>query len=171
MKKSYFSICTLIICAVFTLNNNVVAGDNKRAVEAKIKNIITVNDAYVRETIPGTVISSAYMTVNNQSLKKIKLIGVSSTVSKRIEIHEHTMANGMMRMRKRDFLEIDAQGKVVLQPSGYHLMIFDLKQPLKQTEDVIMVLHFSNGDDLQVKFPVKSIKQKKKSHQSAHQHH
>jgi len=132
---------------------------------------IVIENAYIRETIPGTSISSAYMTIINSSDKNIKLLGATSEISKRIEIHEHTMADGMMRMRQRENIEIAAKSNVVLQPSGYHLMIFDLKQPLRHAQNVTITLQFSNDASVEVKLPVKSIKQMKMSTQSSHQHH
>jgi len=125
---------------------------------------VEVKEGYARETIPGTNISSAYMRIINKNTVSINLIGVSSDISNRIEIHEHTMANGMMKMRKRDRLTIHADSEVKLQPSGYHLMIFDLVKPLKAAENINLTLHFNNQLDVKVEIPVQSIKQKKQSH-------
>jgi len=165
MKNIYLSICTLILSSILLVNQNGFAGQKVAA------SSIAVEDAYIRETIPGTSISSAYMTIVNSSDKNIKLLGAVSNISKRIEIHEHTMTDGMMRMRQRPNIEIVAKSNVVLQPSGYHLMIFDLKQPLKQGQNATITLQFSNDASVEVKLPIKSIKQMKMSPQSNHQHH
>jgi len=125
---------------------------------------VAAQDGYVRETIPGTSISSAYMTLNNSTNKNRRLISASSSVSKRIEIHEHIMKDGMMRMRQRDSVEILANDSTVFQPSGYHLMIFDLKQPLKAGETIIITLHFDDESSLDVNYQVKGLKQKQHHH-------
>jgi len=130
---------------------------------AKAQDIV-VRDGYVRETIPGTKVSSAYMTVKNNSEKVLTLTGASSDVSKRIEIHEHIMADGMMRMQQRQSLIIKAHGEVVLQPSGFHLMIFDLEQSLKHKDTISVTLHFSDQDDLIIQLPVQSIKKMQNHH-------
>jgi len=116
------------------------------------------------ESIPGTSISSAYMTINNLSAKNIRLIAASSAVSERIEIHEHTMADGLMRMRQRDYVEILAKDTTLFQPSGFHLMIFDLKQPLKAEENIIITLFFDDQSSIAVNYSVKGLKQKKHHH-------
>lgn len=126
---------------------------------------IVVSEGYVRETIPGTKISSAYMVLENTSDKDATLVGASSDVSERVEIHEHIMADGMMRMQQVESLIIKANSKVVFQPSGYHLMIFNLQQRLKAGENASFTLHFSNIENITVKFPVHSIKKMQ------HQHH
>ena len=125
---------------------------------------IVVENGYVRESIPGTSISSAYMTLTNTSSKNIKLIAASSTISDLIEIHQHTMENGLMKMRQIDSVEIAAKDQMVFQPSGYHLMIFDLKKPLKAEQQIIITLHFDDNSSLDVNYLVKGLKQKKHHH-------
>jgi len=131
---------------------------------------IVVEDAYIRATIPGTSVSSAYMNITNNGLKATRLIGAGADISDRVEIHQHLMADGMMKMRKVDGLEIKPNQQMMLMPSGYHLMIFDLDKPLNDGESVKVQLHFSHGESQEIEVPVKSIKRRtaKKHH---HQHH
>lgn len=126
---------------------------------------IIVKNAYARESIPGTTISSAYMTLDNSSAKAKRLISAKSLVSDRIEIHEHTMADGLMRMRQRQQVEILANSQVTFKPSGLHLMMFDLKRPLKAKENIIISLYFDDLSRVDVNYTVQGLKQKK------HQHH
>jgi periplasmic copper chaperone A len=133
-------------------------------------NDVVVEQGYIRATIPGTSVSSAYMEINNATSEEIILIGASSKVSDRIEIHEHVMNGDMMRMQKRESLTIPANDHVVLQPSGYHLMIFNLIEPLKVDDNVDVKLHFSNQKEVIISLPVYSIKRKKQK-ESAHHHY
>ncbi|MBA6327778.1 copper chaperone PCu(A)C [Colwellia sp. MB02u-6] len=125
---------------------------------------LVVENGYARESIPGTSISSAYMTIKNLSAKNIRLIAAASAVSDRIEIHQHTMSDGLMRMRQRDYVEISAQNNTVFQPSGFHLMIFDLKKPLKAQENIIITLSFDDQSSIDVNYTVQGLKQKKHEH-------
>ncbi|MDO6426259.1 copper chaperone PCu(A)C [Thalassotalea sp. 1_MG-2023] len=131
---------------------------------------VTVENGYIRATIPGTDVSSAYMVISNHSMKNKKLIGASSDISSRIEIHEHQMSDGMMKMRQLDAIEINMHDTVTLQPSGLHLMIFELTEPLNAGDNVALNLHFEDGERLAITLPVESIKRKsEKAHQ--HNHH
>ena len=114
-----------------------------------------VSDGYVRASIPGTTISSAYMTLINNSENKVTLVEVTSKISPRIELHQHTMQDGMMRMRQLPAIEIDANSHVTLQPHGLHLMIFDLPELLLPNTLVDITLHFSNDIQLTIQLPVK----------------
>jgi hypothetical protein len=143
----------ILVSSVFTKVS--LASDNAKLV---------VENGYARESIPGTSISSAYMTIKNLSAKNIQLIGAVSPVSDRIEIHQHTMSDGLMRMRQRDYVEISAQNSTVFQPSGFHLMIFDLKKPLKAKENIIITLSFDDQSSIDVNYTVQGLKQKKHEH-------
>ncbi|WDD98326.1 copper chaperone PCu(A)C [Thalassomonas actiniarum] len=162
MKKFYpafslFICCFLTVCSFSALSFTASAA-------------IAVDGGYVRETIPGTAISSAYMTITNSSDKAFTLTGASSTRSPRIEIHEHTMSDGMMRMRQKASITIKGKESVTLQPSGLHLMVFDLPGPLKHGENVPVTLHFAGGQDVNIELPVQGLK-KKNTHQKKDNHH
>lgn len=125
---------------------------------------VLVENGYARESIPGTSISSAYMAISNLSAKNIKLVAASSSVSDRIEIHQHIMSDGLMRMRQRDYVDILAKNIVIFQPSGFHLMMFDLKQPLKAKEHIVITLHFDDKSSIDVNYTIKGLKRKKHHH-------
>jgi len=125
---------------------------------------VSASDGFVRESIPGTTISSAYMTLKNNSEKSVTLVGASSEISARIEIHEHSMSDGMMSMRQLDSIVINSKDTVILQPSGLHLMIFDIKAPLKHGDLITLTLHFLSHPDVEVQLPVQSIKRKQHHH-------
>ncbi len=119
---------------------------------------ISVNDGYVKASIPGSDVTAAYMTLRNTSNKAITLQKVSSTVSDRIEIHEHSMSDGMMRMREVGEITIKANSEVVLQPSGLHLMIFSLKQQITDKDVIALTLYFSNDTEVKIQLPVLKYK-------------
>lgn len=123
-----------------------------------------VENGYVREVIPGNTITSAYMTLNNELDHERLLVNVTSNVSPRVEIHEHLMEDGMMKMRQLPSLSIAGKDSVTLQPMGYHLMMFDLQQPVKSGDTVEMTLYFNDKSSIEITLPVQSIKQKQKQH-------
>ena len=159
MKKFYPAFSLFICCFLTVCSFNALSYTQGGA--------IAVDGGYVRETIPGTAISSAYMTITNGSDQALTLTGASSKRSPRIEIHEHSMSDGMMRMRQKAAIIIKAKETVTLQPSGLHLMVFDLPGPLKQGETMPVTLHFLGGQKVNIELPVRGLK-KKNNH---HHHH
>ncbi|MEW6989113.1 copper chaperone PCu(A)C [Colwelliaceae bacterium 6441] len=136
-----------------------------------LANDLSIEHGYIRATIPGTNVSSAYMEINNLTEQEAVLVGVSTGVSDRVEIHEHVMKGELMRMQKRETLTIGAHDHVSLQPSGYHLMIFNLTNPLLVDEKVVLTFHFLAHKDVTITIPVQSIKRKKQQKPAHHHHH
>ena len=74
-----------------------------------------------------------------------RLTGASSPVATRVELHETLMDQGVMKMREVKELPVPAGATVALQPGGLHLMLMNLKQPLKEGETVSVTLVFEKA--------------------------
>jgi copper(I)-binding protein len=119
---------------------------------------ISVSDPFAREVPPGAPASASFMTLDNMSDQAIKLVLADSEVAKIVELHTHTNDNGVMRMRKVEFIEIPANGQTVLKPGGLHIMLIDPISDLKTGQTVSVKLQFEDGSTKQVDMPVKSFK-------------
>lgn len=118
---------------------------------------LTVSGGWTRATPAGAKVAGAYIAVANGGEKADALVGGRFDVAGRVEIHDMTMVDGVMRMRKLDDgLAIPAGGAVELRPGGLHIMLMDLKQPLKQGETISGVLTFRNGGEVKVTLPVEA---------------
>ena len=103
---------------------------------------IYITDNWVRATAEGQDVGAAYMTITSAS--DTSLVKVESSASDSIEIHSMSMENGIMKMRMLEQLDLKAKTPNKLAPGGFHLMLFDLKNPLKAGETVSFSLHFKN---------------------------
>ncbi len=117
---------------------------------------LSVENAAVRAPLGQNTTTAGYLVVKNDSDQEIDLVSAASDGAGRVEIHDHIHENGIMKMVAVDRLSIPAQGEVVLKPHGKHLMIFDLKQPLKDGDTLPVTLTFSDGSTLEIKAPVKT---------------
>ncbi|WP_128000757.1 copper chaperone PCu(A)C [Piscinibacter defluvii] len=119
----------------------------------------TVKDAWVRGTVPEQKATGAFMQL--QSTQGGKLVSASSPVAGVVEIHEMAMEGNTMKMRAVPGLELPAGKTVELKPGGYHVMLMDLKQPLKNGESVPLTLVVEGKDGrretLELKAPVKAL--------------
>lgn len=118
---------------------------------------ITVSNAWVRATAPGQEAGAAYMEL--KSATDLTVVKVESTAADSVEIHKMSMHNGVMEMRMLEALELPAGKLVKLEPGGFHLMLFDLKAPLKTGENVAFTLHLKDGTGkgsaMKIDIPVK----------------
>lgn len=108
---------------------------------------VAISGAWVRASNPGQEVGAAYMTLTSSA--DATLLKAEASVAGSVEIHSMTMNNGVMKMRMLENLELKAGKPVELAPGGFHLMLFDLKSPLKAGENVEFKLNFksSNGDE------------------------
>jgi copper(I)-binding protein len=99
---------------------------------------VEVTDAWARATMPGQAVAGVYLHV--KSALKARLVGVKSSSAKTVEIHSMAHEGGVMKMRKLDFLDLPAGEAVALEPGGNHVMLFDIRKPLKAGEHVKLTL-------------------------------
>jgi len=118
---------------------------------------IEINDAYVRATPPGLPNSAAFMTIENETSKDINIIKATSKIAKFVELHTHDMKDGVMKMYQVPKITVPKNGKVVLQPGGFHVMLIGLHHPLKQGETVTFTLELENGDTKTITAPIKTV--------------
>lgn len=113
---------------------------------------VTVGEPWVRATVAAQKATGAFMTLT--SVQPVKLVGVSSPAAGTVEVHEMKMENDMMRMRQLPALDLPAGQLVKLAPGGYHLMLLDLKQPLKDGDKIPLTLEFEDAKKVRSKVVV-----------------
>jgi copper(I)-binding protein len=118
---------------------------------------VELSRAWARATAPGQEVGAAYMEL--KSATSLTLVKVESPAAESVEIHKMSMKNGVMEMRMLQTLELPASKAVKLEPGGFHLMLFALKNPLRIGETVPMALSFKDRDGkvstMKVELPVK----------------
>ena len=127
------------------------------AQEVKVGDLV-ITQAWARATPNGAKIGGGYLTIENKGAVADRLLGVSADIAGKVEVHEMAVNNGVMTMRPLDKgLAIDPGKTVKLAPGGYHLMMFDLKSPLKQGDKVPVTLEFEKAGKVTVSLDVEGI--------------
>ena len=119
----------------------------------------TVKEPWVRGTVAQQKATGAFMQL--QSAQGGKLLSASSSVAGVVEIHEMVMEGTTMKMRAIPGLDLPTGKAVELKPGGYHVMLMDLKAPLKDGESVPLTLVVQGKDGkketIELKAPVKAL--------------
>lgn len=123
-----------------------------------VEHALVVSDAYFRLMPPGRTVSAAFMALNNRGSQALTLVGLRSASAERVELHEHSHANGMMQMRKVEQLTIAAGESEVLEPGGYHLMLFGLPSNLTSSDSIDIELIFASGKSVIVSVAARSLR-------------
>ena len=111
---------------------------------------VAVHQPYVRLAPPNAPASGAFMVIRNNGSSDLKVVKADNPVSRLTELHTHLNEGGVMKMRQVPAIEIKAGGEAVLQPGGLHIMLIDLKTPLKEGDNVPITLTFDDGSSKQI---------------------
>ena len=90
---------------------------------------VEVSNAWARSTIAAQKTSGVYLDI--RSTAAARLVGVASPAAARVELHNMKMEGSVMKMSSVAGIDLAAGQTVKLAPGGYHVMLIDLKQPLK----------------------------------------
>ena len=112
---------------------------------------VAVSGAWARATLPHQDEGAAYLTL--QSADGDTLTDISSPEAGMVMLHRSTEKNGMEGMEDMDSLKLPAGQAVTLAPGKMHLMLMDLKHPLKPGGTLHLSLHFakSGSQDVAIK--------------------
>lgn len=141
-------VCALLAC--------VVAGPGPA--QGDSLGPLRIEDPWSRETPPGAPVGVGYLSITNAGAADDRLVAADSPRAARVTLHRSIEAEGTARMeRQHDGIAIPAGATVTLAPGGYHLMLMQLEQPLREEERVPVTLHFERAGTIEVELEVRDI--------------
>ena len=120
---------------------------------------IEVQGAWARATVAGQTMGGAF--VNLTSDQDATLVGATSSVSEKVELHTMKMEGEKMVMAQVPSIPLPANTKVELKPGSLHIMFMSLKAPLKEGDTIGLKLEIKNkagkSEFLELQAPVKAL--------------
>lgn len=138
-----FLLAALVALAALAPAARAAEADAPSASHAVPGQLAQIDGAWIRSAVAGQQGTGAFMRITAR--QSMQLVGVSTPAAGTAEVHEMKMDGEIMRMRAVTRLELPAGKAVELKPGGYHLMLMDLKQPLKPGTVVPLTLIFRDG--------------------------
>lgn len=112
---------------------------------------LKLSNSCIRAMLPGAQVAGGYLTITNTGQTDDRLIAVSSERSSKAQIHEMAMDGNVMIMRELpEGLEIPAHESVKLAPGGYHLMLMDIAEPLKEGQVSKVTLNVEKSGPVEI---------------------
>jgi copper(I)-binding protein len=128
-----------------------------------------IDHPWSRATPKGANVAGGYLVIENTGAAPDRLIGGSSEIAGRFEIHEMTMEGGVMKMRPlAGGIEIAPGMSVKFAPGGNHLMFLDLKTPPVQGKPFKGTLVFEKAGKVDVEFAVEGMGEKSRGDSQMH---
>ncbi len=110
---------------------------------------LKISHPWARPTVPGQNGGGGFLAIENKSKQPERLLGGSSPAG-RVELHQMSMEGSIMRMREIEGIDLPPGAKVELTAGGLHIMLMDLKAPLKLGDKLPLTLRFKNAGEVKV---------------------
>lgn len=111
-----------------------------------------VEGAWLRPIVAGQSGGGGYLTIT--SATGDRLLGGSTPVAERLELHSMAMDDGVMRMREVPAIDLPAGEAVKLAPGGLHLMLINPRQAVNAGDTVPLTLRLEKAGEVTVKAQV-----------------
>jgi copper(I)-binding protein len=109
-----------------------------------------ITHAWARATAASARTGAAYFTIANRGASDDRLVAAASPVAVKAELHTTIDDGGVMKMRPLAAVDVKAGGKAELKPGGMHLMLIDLKAPLKVGQSFPVTLTFEQAGPIEL---------------------
>lgn len=159
------SVRLLAACWVSLVSTVVLAHDYKAG-------SVRIDHPFAMPTPPGAQVGGVWLkSLVNGGNQPDRLVRASTPVAGRVEIHTLSTEGGVARMRELGTLELAPGQRIEMRPrAGEHLMLAELKRPLKEGEHFPLTLEFERGGKVEVNVYVQTPKARAIAHDSAHKH-
>lgn len=127
---------------------------------------LELKSAWVRALPPFQPNTSAYLTLVNVGEVAIAVVGASSDIAQKVEIHRTREVDGLMRMEQLEGLALAPGDQLELAPGGTHLMLLDLAYMPAPGDEVRLCVQLASGGEVCTVADVR-----KSADAQGHQHH
>ena len=156
MNKMIFTCAAslLITCAALTATLNTAAPAMAEQTMSHGAMQVTAGDLTIFQPMARFMVAgrpgAVFLTIENKG-EADRLLSASSPLTGRVELHTHTMDNGVMKMRQIEVIDIAANGKTELKSGGLHIMLFGIEQLPEKGSMVPLTLTFEKAGSVEIK--------------------
>lgn len=113
-----------------------------------------IEHPWSRALPPVAPTGAAYLVIENRGDAADTLEGASTPIAGYTELHEHVHEGDLMKMQRVDGVAIAPGEQVRFTPGGYHVMLFELKEPLVAGNTYPMTLTFERAGEIEIEVQV-----------------
>lgn len=166
MKRHFLFVCLFTFAAVAYAE-----GGHPHVSAQAETHPVKVHEPFVRLLPPAQPNTAAFMVLENAGEQDLALVRAESEASRVVELHDHLMIDGMMRMREVERIDLPAGARIELKPGGLHVMLIGLPAPLQQGQKVPITLVFDDDSRVEIHARVRHPGEEMPMHHHGHRHH
>jgi copper(I)-binding protein len=117
---------------------------------------IEISNAWARPALKDGN-GAVYFLLQNHSAGSEELTGVSSESAQAVEMHEPSMEGDVMKMQQVTSIPIAGKESVEFAPGGLHIMLIGLNEDLQAGDEIQVILHFTEHEDIRLTVPVQEM--------------
>lgn len=119
---------------------------------------VTIVDGWTTPARAGQPVSAAYVTICNGGATDDALIAIANGPEKTadaIEMHQSTMTDGVMSMKRAERIALPAGAQTAFEPGGAHIMLIGVARDITRSGEPTLQLEFENAEDIHWAFEVR----------------
>ena len=156
MKR--FFILVILSSGMTLVGSLMASGLMAQVIDEKLQPAsLMISGAYIRTMPPGQKVTAAFLTVSNVEEFDCQILSATSPLTNRIEFHQHQHVDGLMRMRQMQSVLIAAGETVVFKPGAFHIMFFNMDNPLMDGDKTEVTLQTDECGDYSAELEVRSL--------------
>jgi copper(I)-binding protein len=114
---------------------------------------VLISEGYIMPPLLGRDVAGGFFIAENQG-PATRIVSASSPSANAVEIHTHSMADGVMQMREVDAVDLPENGSIAFEPGSFHLMMFGFSQAEDQAEAQVNFV-LDSGEEFSVSLPIR----------------
>ena len=143
VRRSIVGLGVATVCAGL-FGTDVLAGQKR----------VEGSSGWVNTPAAGETTATAFVDVDNPTMYDVYLVSAAADVAGNVEFRDTSQAGDPLG-QVRKTITVPAYGSIAMDPKGLHLLLTDLKRPLKGGDVVSLTLTTDGGVMLQVSASVK----------------
>lgn len=116
---------------------------------------LTLTGTWARATPPAARTGAVYLAIANEGTEPDRLVSAATPAAAAVELHANVMEGGIARMSRVDAIDVRPGEPAVFQPAGLHIMLVDLRAPLRDGERFPLTLTFARAGAVTIDVPVR----------------
>ena len=126
---------------------------------------LRIGHPYAIPTVPAQTNGAAYLALENAGKDAVRLVGASSPIAVRVELHHMAVEQNVARMREVKAIDVKPGESLKMVPGmGLHIMLVGIKAPLKEGDKFPLWLDFAQLGTIEVSVFVQKSKEGAESH-------